>query len=153
MTKTLSQFPRRRKDGTYKTYDQTRGAIHRAIMAGEDFKAGNLRGTRMATQSDGWRRFPEDPALSLSLYRGQLPNEDRIRVLKDNPTYVVWSYSTPIAWYVPDEIAERYDEGLEHNVKVRTKSVWVVPDTKYSNTTTRHQGIVRVALSLANVRE
>lgn len=144
MTKVLHQYG---KGG----YENTHGAIHRAIMSGQDFVAGNLRGTIMATQSDGWRRFPEDPSLSLSLYRGQLPNEYRVRVLKDNPTYVVWSYATPIAWYVPSEEYSRYDQGLEHNVKGRTTAHWVYPDTSYSTTTSRHQGFVRVALSLAEV--
>lgn len=42
--------------------------------------------------------------------------------------YVVYSYSTPIAWHTP--------EG------------WVMPDVKYSPTTTTHQGKVSVALSV-----
>lgn len=40
--------------------------------------------------------------------------------------YFVYSYATPIAWY--------------------RGGVWCVPDVKYSNTTTRHQGQVRMAL-------
>ena len=38
------------------------------------------------------------------------------------PTYVVWSYRTPIAWY--------------------TNGKWVKPNVRYSTTTSKHQGKV-----------
>lgn len=38
--------------------------------------------------------------------------------------YVVYSYSTPIAWYTK-------------------RGEWVVPEEKYSHTTSRHQSVVR----------
>lgn len=44
----------------------------------------------------------------------------------DRPTYVVYSYDTPIAWY-----------GLRG---------WVVPAVKYSITTTSHQRVVETQL-------
>jgi hypothetical protein len=60
---------------------------------------------------------------------GRLP-DDWAAVLRDQqPDYVVWSYGTPIAWH--------HEGG------------WTVPDERYSNTTTRHQGFARVALALA----
>lgn len=43
--------------------------------------------------------------------------------------YVVHSYATPIAWHA--------------------NGVWVMPDVKYSRTTTRHQNIVRRGLDPA----
>ena len=45
------------------------------------------------------------------------------------PAYVVWSYATPIAWKVNDS--------------------WHIVTQKFSRTTSRHQSIVRRALSPA----
>jgi hypothetical protein len=42
-------------------------------------------------------------------------------------TYVVWSYGTPIAWLIGDS--------------------WVIPQESYSQSTSRHQQIVRRATS------
>ena len=42
--------------------------------------------------------------------------------------YSVWSYSTPIAWFVDGE-------------------GWIVPPVKYSRSTGRHQGYVRRAVA------
>lgn len=42
--------------------------------------------------------------------------------------YVVYSYSTPIAWLLPS-------------------GAWVVPDTRYSVTTSRHQSKIATAVS------
>lgn len=47
--------------------------------------------------------------------------------LLNGAVYAVMSYNTPIAWYCP-------------------VMGWVVPDARYSRTTSRHQGIVRLAL-------
>lgn len=49
--------------------------------------------------------------------------------------YVVYSYGTPIAWHLRGDYAA--DAGVE----------WVMPDEKYSLTTTRHQGKILVALN------
>lgn len=51
--------------------------------------------------------------------------------------YVVLSYDTPIAWHVAEHKGD--------------DAYWVVPDEFYSGTTTKHQDIVRAALSFANV--
>jgi hypothetical protein len=41
--------------------------------------------------------------------------------------YVVYSYGTPIAWHIED-------------------GEWIIPDDKYSVTTSNHQGVVRRAI-------
>ena len=58
---------------------------------------------------------------------GQLPKEHQDAYVEHNPNYVVSSYSTPIAWH-----SETHE--------------WHVPDVKYSQTTSRQQGVVRRAL-------
>lgn len=60
-------------------------------------------------------------------YTGQLPQSWAQRLLDHNVSYIVWSYSTPIAWY-DDERG------------------WYVPDVKYSVTTSKHQNIVRASV-------
>lgn len=55
---------------------------------------------------------------------GQLPTEYYDSAKQAD--YVVYSYSTPIAWHRTDQ--------------------WVVPDTRYSVTTSQHQGRVGYAL-------
>lgn len=63
---------------------------------------------------------------------GYLPREfanelaERVRV--GAVGYVVYSYGTPIAWR---------DDAREH---------WVIPDVKYSRTTSKHQTIVKGAV-------
>lgn len=44
--------------------------------------------------------------------------------------YVVYSYATPIAWYTK-------------------RGAWVVPEEKYSSTTSRHQSVVRQGVARA----
>jgi hypothetical protein len=56
---------------------------------------------------------------------GRLPHEHRKSA--ERATYVVYSYGTPIAWVTDGE--------------------WVVPDERYSATTSNHQGLVRVGIS------
>ena len=45
---------------------------------------------------------------------------------KDEPSFIIYSYNTPIAWF--------------------GKVGWVIPSVKYSSTTSRHQSIVRRAI-------
>lgn len=59
--------------------------------------------------------------------RGRLPDRYSEALRTDEPVYVVWSYSTPIAWF--------------------GNRGWVMPDTKYSVTTSRHQSKVRYGLT------
>lgn len=60
---------------------------------------------------------------------GQLPAE-WTEALKSDPSvsYVVYSYATPIAWYS------------------ELQCQWVIPDVKYSVTTSKHQGIISTAI-------
>jgi hypothetical protein len=95
-----------------------RGTIrdaHRFIAAREDFDCGNLYG------GNNPYRFPT----------GYMPNEWVRRYRLDNPTYVVYSYGTPIAWVA--------DDGRE-----------VVPYVTYSVSTTRHQGQARQGMPTVN---
>jgi len=72
-----------------------------------------------------------------STLTGQLPRTWRDLYLDDlarGMDYVVWSYSTPIAWHSP-------------------RFGWVVPNVKYSVTTTIQQGVVRTALADVVVTE
>ena len=62
---------------------------------------------------------------------GRLPHEWASRI--DRPVYVVRSYATPIAWQ-------------------NRNGEWIVPGTKYSPTTSKHQGTVRHALTLVGAR-
>lgn len=70
--------------------------------------------------------------------KGMLPEPHRSRFEGELPdiTYVVYSYNTPIAWHVEIEESE-HDFGADY---------WVVPDTRYSVTTSRHQNKIRTAL-------
>lgn len=57
---------------------------------------------------------------------GQLPSQYHDSARQAH--YVVYSYTTPIAWYVP-------------------RVGWVTPDVRYSVTTSRHQSKVFTAIS------
>lgn len=99
-------------------YSGTVGRIHKAIAQGQPFKTG---GAFKATTGPAW-------------HWGRLDYDYRESVKQAD--YVVWSYSTPIAWHKPG------DRG----------GYWVMPEDKYSATTTHHQNITRGALVLADVR-
>lgn len=74
---------------------------------------GSLRASRWSSQ--------------LAPPRGRLPSAEARQLRADRPSYVVWSYDTPIAW-------------------VDSGGSWVIPDVKYSTTTSKHQNLVRMAL-------
>lgn len=57
---------------------------------------------------------------------GRLNSEDGFALYTAHADYIVWSYATPIAWH--------------------GAAGWTVPDTKYTVTTSKHQGIVRRAI-------
>lgn len=85
------------------------------IAALESFKtSGSLWGT--------------DQPLYEGLTHGRLPQEHRAALtnawVEDAVIYIVFSYSTPIAWMLKDGST-------------------VIPDVKYSPTTSAHQSIVR----------
>ena len=58
---------------------------------------------------------------------GMLPSHLRDAMQSHKPSYVVKSYNTPVAWY--------------------GEKGWVVPDVKYSRTTSRLQGGIRRSIN------
>lgn len=120
MTSERSNVIRLRQRGG-RGWHETTGAIYKAVMAGTEFSAGMMRARKNM------------PFLA-DVMTGELP-EEWVKVLRqDQPDYVVFSYDTPIAWHVPNDA----DQGDAER--------WVVPDEKYSPTTTRHQRLVLTAL-------
>lgn len=84
-----------------------------ALATTQGFNAGNL-----------WARN-DTPGYFGSF--GSLPEAWIKQLEADKPRYIVFSYQTPIAW-----LATRGG-----------RKIMVVPDHKYSVTTSNHQGIVR----------
>jgi len=92
-----------------------------AISQAQPFTtSGSLRGTVAQPAPDAY--IP---------YTGFLPDEWREDIRKDasHVDYIVWSYATPIAWRL-------------------TNGQWILPDVRYSVTTSKHQGIVRRSLGI-----
>lgn len=83
-----------------------------SVIAKESFVGPSSRGGSMAEVGHGTGILPSDLA-------------DTMR--SHNPSYVVKSYSTPVAWHG--------DQG------------WVVPDVKYSSTTSRLQNTIRRSIN------
>lgn len=103
-----------------------RGTIRdarRFIKAREDFDCGNLTGGEFDLDRIAFPRT--------ALRQTYLPKAWAERFIKDDPTYVVMSYGTPIAWIAAD--------GRE-----------VVPYVIYSVSTTRHQSEARLAMDTVN---
>lgn len=73
---------------------------------------------------------PEDAMTHHDLGRLDRDHGNRLMLdyLSKRLTFVVYSYATPIAWH-------RDDVG------------WYVPDERYSRTTSRHQSLVRQAVT------
>ena len=103
-----------------------RKEIYEAILHGTEFDAGHMHGRTRPFETSQYDDL------------GVLPKEYRDKMVQDQPTYVVFSYLTPIAWYYVST-----DDGEEGQGK------WRIPDTRYSQTTSRHQGMVRTALVFA----
>ena len=93
---------------------KTRAILSKSMEEREPFERGNLRG----------KRYESDEFIPT----GQLPQEHREALIsiRDATIYVVYSFLTPIAWI---------DTCLDE---------WVIPDVRYSVTTTHHQSLVRV---------
>lgn len=85
---------------------KTLKTIQNGVDNFESFDVGNVSG-----DNTGVWRF------------GRLPIEYRDSV--KSASYVIYSYSTPIAWYVDGK--------------------WTIPNVSYSRTTSVHQGKIRVA--------
>ena len=107
-------------------WQETRGRMYRAILAGEEFKSGAMSATTQSSEVSHYGL-------------GILPPPWREVIIKDHPDYVVWSYQTPIAWH--------YTETVPQGSGERERHIWVIPDVRYSATTSRHQGLVRSAMS------
>lgn len=105
-------------------WQETRGEIYKAIMQGREFESGAMQGKR-TKMADYVRSFS----------KGRLDSDWWTVLIDDNPDYVIYSYSTPIAWHVPPDSDE--EDGDER---------WVIPKVYYSATTSRHQNLVRTAL-------
>jgi hypothetical protein len=104
-----------------KTVRETPGdcgaALRAAIDAREDFRVGrkNLTGRKV------------NPLYGPTTV-GSLPEPYKAELFHARPDFVVFSYSTPIAWH--DSVT----------------GLWNIPNVRYSVTTSSHQGIVRTAL-------
>jgi hypothetical protein len=95
-----------------------------------------MRNFRTATLSHRGENIREGASLSLPTDT-QLPAEWQDRFIHSGAQYVVWSYDTPIAWWVPtSEGGPKETHG------------WVIPDVSYSVTTSRYQGMCNLAASL-----
>lgn len=65
---------------------------------------------------------------------GRLPNDwaRTFQARRDVIDFAIYSYGTPIAWH-------------------DTEAGWVMPDESYSSTTSKQQGKIRYALSVAGI--
>lgn len=104
---------------TVLSYRQIPGAIARR----ETFRGNSMRGEVIPAGLTGRNIYPT----------GILPEPWRTLLRTQSPTYVVWSYSTPIAW-------------------VNHDGTHVIPDVKYSATSSRHQGHARRTLAGPGIR-
>ena len=96
----------------------TRARIEENIAKRTNFQIGNISGKHVTKdQTLGMGRLPEPYKSYLASVSGK------------SDMYVVYDYSTPIAW-ISDE-----------------SDIWVIPTVQYSNTTTHHQGVIAVAIT------
>lgn len=93
-------------------------AIYRAVTDRVNLRHGNLRGEQLS---------PPNTIGGFGVDTGWLGVVRATALNLADADYVIYSYATPIAWHT--------HYGL-----------WVVPDVKYSVTTTRHQSLVRDAI-------
>jgi hypothetical protein len=63
--------------------------------------------------------------------------------------YTVYSYNTPIAWFVSSALHTPKNQS-NCDVIETTGGYWVVPNDKYSVTTSKSQGRINTALSVIN---
>ncbi len=96
-----------------------KGYGKRIIQNGVD----NLTPFKMTSVSGKWFDSWADVST------GQLPNPDSYG-WKTGKVYVVFSYRTPIAWTYSYQGND-----------------WMIPDVKYSPTTTNHQSVTSVAIA------
>jgi hypothetical protein len=89
-------------------------------------KAGDLIADRVGFTGNNLYGVVQ-PFDSVVYQTGQLPIEFEQQLRLDKPFYIVYSYTTPIAWVS--------DKG------------WFIPEVKYSVTTSKHQNYVRRAVA------
>lgn len=81
---------------------------------------------------------------------GELPAEYSIALrnglANHRVEFVIYSYRTPIAWRERTVSPNRVKGSNGHTVGYSNHR-WVMPDVRYSVTTSKHQGKVRTALS------
>lgn len=99
-------------------HGKTPGKIRAAVKALKPFRIGNVSGT---TEISGYGRLPEEHAKTLREY-----------VRDGRVIYVLYSYSTPMAWAIS------HPDGSE---------TWFEPNVKYSVTTSGHQSNFRYAIA------
>lgn len=82
---------------------------------------------------------------------GRLPDDDAIEYLdarkESRLEYVVYSYRTPIAYRMYTGKAQNPVYATNGKRVGWSDYLWVIPDVRYSVTTSKHQGKVRTALS------
>lgn len=98
---------------TTKIANQKAGYLIRERIA---FKGSNLTGHYVPLVWDCFE--PES---------GKLPDTGVRKLHHDQPSYIIYSYGTPIAWW--------------------STAGWFIPEYKYSVTTSKHQNYVRRAIS------
>lgn len=98
------------------------------LIHGRTVRAQRERCAKAIAENQPWRASNMHGAPHVPftyLYTGQLPAKEHGNIMQAN--YVIYSYATPIAWRLAD-------------------GSWVMPDVKYSISTTRQQSIVRYDL-------
>lgn len=91
----------------------------------------NKLANRESFKTHGALQGIDKPLKNRFTVTGILPNDwaNTFTARQQVIDYVVYSYRTPIAWH-------------------DTEAGWIVPDERYSVTTSKHQGKVRFAISL-----
>ena len=105
---------------TIRTTTRNATMIARAIKNGEDF---NTSGALKGIANPWWI---ESGRMNIAYAKAMYAARDNIGI-----DYVIYSYGTPIAY--------RTNNGE-----------WTIPDAEYSATTSKHQGVVRYAVSIAS---
>lgn len=82
--------------------------------------------------------------------RSQLASNEFHRAIElGELDFVIWSYRTPIAWHYGPTMSNDVAVNAARFVRANesewvTGNGWVIPDVRYSATTTQHQSIARV---------
>lgn len=85
-----------------------------------------LAGDEFTNNGGSFTGAPVGP--SVRPLTGRMSTDEAAQFRADRPTYVIWSYATPIAWR-------------------RADGTWHASDARYSVTTSHHQGRAATAVS------